>query len=229
MIKVGNTLLQRYIFTILPIFIMIFFTSCSYKRYVPVVKYSHPSKFALKTTLRQTHGDRYCYAGQGPHSFDCSGLIYHNYATMNLWLPRRAIDQSKIGKTIPISELRYGDLVFFDTHKPFRGKVNHAGIYIGGGLFTHASSAKRRVTTSRLNKPFYKNRIVVCKRVIPEKKKHIQKPIERSKPVKPRQPIRSTQQPQLTQEVETEKSEITTIKESTIDEGVVENQKIDLY
>ena len=208
---------------------MVLFISCSHKRYIPVVKYSHPSKFALKMTMRKTYGDRYCYAGQGPHSFDCSGLIYHNYATMNLWLPRRAIDQSKIGKTIPLSELRYGDLIFFDTHKPFRGKVNHAGIYIGGGLFTHASSAKRRVTTSHLNKPFYRSRIVICKRVIPEKIKHIQKPIKRSKPVKPIPTVKPIQLIQSTQGIETEKSKITTIKESPINKGVAEDQKIDLY
>ena len=151
-------------------------SGCSHKRYVPVVKYSHPSHSALKTTLRSKHGDRYVYAGQGPHRFDCSGLIYYSYATMNLWLPRRAIDQSKVGKTIPINELRYGDLIFFDTHRHFGGRVNHAGIYVGNGRFTHASSAKRRVTTSSLRKHFYRSRVVVCKRLIPTKKSHISKP-----------------------------------------------------
>ncbi|SFV51986.1 Invasion associated protein p60 [hydrothermal vent metagenome] len=111
-------------------------------------------------------GDRYSYAGQGPNRFDCSGLVYYNYATMNMWLPRRAIDQSKVGKTVSVDNLIYGDLIFFDTHRHFRGRVNHVGIYVGNGLFTHASSAKRRVTTSSLKKRFYRSRIVVCKRLI---------------------------------------------------------------
>ncbi len=157
---------------------MIFVVGCSHARYKPVVKYSHPSHAALKTTLRSTHGDRYIYAAQGPNKFDCSGLVYYNYATMNLWLPRRAIDQSKVGKTVSVNELKYGDLIFFDTHRHFRGRVNHVGIYVGNGLFTHASSAKRRVTTSSLNKRFYRSRIVVCKRLMLNNKCQIKRSVK---------------------------------------------------
>ena len=147
--------------------ILILLTACASKqRYKPVVKYQTPSRAALQTTLRGTYGDSYRYAGQGPNRFDCSGLTYYSYATMNLWLPRRAIDQSKRGKTISLGELRYGDLIFFDTRKRFRGKVNHVGVYVGNGNFTHASSTQKRVMISNLYKPYYRNRIVVCKRVI---------------------------------------------------------------
>ena len=100
------------------VLILLLFTACSPRqRYVPVVKYAKPSNRALKTILHGTYGDRYRYAGQGPNIFDCSGLIYYSYATMNLWLPRRAIDQSRAGKTIHTSELRYGDLIFFATNR----------------------------------------------------------------------------------------------------------------
>jgi len=78
---------------------------------------------------------------------------------MNLWLPRRAIDQSRIGKRVSLNELQHGDLIFFDTHRRYSGRVNHAGIYIGRGYFMHASSAKRRVTTSSIWKPFYRKRV----------------------------------------------------------------------
>jgi hypothetical protein len=88
---------------------------------------------------------------------------------MNLWLPRKAADQAKRGKTVSIDELQYGDLIFFDTRKSYRGKVNHVGIYVGNGKFTHASSSKRRVITSSIHKPFYHRRIVVCKRLMPRK------------------------------------------------------------
>ncbi len=131
-----------------------------------MVKYQYPSRAALQKTLRGTYGDRYRYAGQGPNRFDCSGLTYYSYATMNLWLPRRAIDQSKRGKTISLSQLKYGDLIFFDTRKHFRGSVNHVGIYVGRGKFIHASSSKKRVIRSSLHKPYYRSRIIVCKRMI---------------------------------------------------------------
>ena len=161
-------MLRRTIVLLSTIVILVALTACASKhRYKPVVKYQTPSRTALQTTLRSTYGDSYRYAGQGPDCFDCSGLIYYSYATMNLWLPRRAIDQSKRGRTIPLGELRYGDLIFFDTRKRFRRKVNHVGIYVGNGGFAHASSTQKRVTISSLYKPYYRNRIVVCKRMIP--------------------------------------------------------------
>ncbi len=148
--------------------ILLFFAACSSRhRYVPVVKYAKPSSKALKIILHSTYGDRYVWAGQGPNRFDCSGLIYYSYATMNLWLPRRAIDQARAGKSISASQLRYGDLVFFDTRRRARAVVNHVGIYMGHGYFLHASSAKRRVVLSSLHKPFYARRVVAYKRVIP--------------------------------------------------------------
>ncbi|MEA3418241.1 MAG: C40 family peptidase [Campylobacterota bacterium] len=150
--------------------LVLIFTSCaSKKRYKPVVKYQQPSGKALKTTLSRTDGKSYRYAAHGPNRFDCSGLTYYSFASMNLWLPRKAIDQSKRGKTVSINELQYGDLIFFDTRKSYRGKVNHVGIYVGNDKFTHASSSKRRVITSSIHKPFYRKRIVVCKRLMPKK------------------------------------------------------------
>jgi len=137
----------------------------STKRYRPVVKYAHPSDTALEKILRGTYGQRYRYAGQGPNRFDCSGLVYYSYATMNLWLPRKAIDQSRYGRAISARDLRFGDLIFFDTRKHSRGIVNHVGIYLSHGKFFHASSAKHRVIVSSLNKPYYRQRIVAYRRV----------------------------------------------------------------
>ena len=154
---------------------MLLLTSCGpTKRYRPVVKYAHPSGGALQQILRGTYGDPYRYAGQGPNRFDCSGLVYYSYATMNLWLPRTARDQSRRGKTIPVGALQYGDLIFFDTRPRYRGKVNHVGIYIGGGRFLHASSTKRRVVSGSLRTPFWRKRIIVCKRLIPGRKPAVQ-------------------------------------------------------
>lgn len=149
---------------------LLFFTSCaSTKRYQPVVRYRQPSQTALSHMLAGTKGKRYRYAAQGPNRFDCSGLTYYSFGSMNLWLPRKAIDQAKRGQAVSVNELQYGDLIFFDTGKPYRGKVNHVGIYVGNGKFTHASSSKRRVITSSIHKPFYRNRIIICKRLIPSK------------------------------------------------------------
>ena len=159
--------LRRTIILFSTMLVLVLLTACASKqRYKPVVKYQYPSRSALQATLRGTYGDTYRYAGQGPNRFDCSGLVYYSFATMNLWLPRRAIDQSKRGRTIAINQLRFGDLIFFDTGKRFRRRVNHVGIYVGNGRFIHASSSKRRVISTSLRKPFYRKRIIVCKRMM---------------------------------------------------------------
>jgi len=154
--------------------IIILFGACSTSRYdytlhKPVVRYANPSRGALSVMLRESYGKRYRWAEEGPHSFDCSGLIYYTYGSMNLWLPRRAIEQSRYGRSVSIKNLRYGDLIFFDTRKHPRGRVNHVGIYIGKNYFIHASSSKRRVIKTSLKKAYYRRRVVVCKRVIPSR------------------------------------------------------------
>ncbi len=150
--------------------LILLFGACSrydYTLHKPVVKYKKPSPKALSYMLKETNHKRYRWAEEGPHSFDCSGFTYYSYGSMNLWLPRRAIEQSRYGKTVSIKNLRYGDLIFFDTRKHSRGRINHVGIYIGNNRFRHASSSKGRIITTSINKPYYRKRVVICKRVIP--------------------------------------------------------------
>jgi cell wall-associated NlpC family hydrolase len=66
--------------------------------------------------------------------------------------------QSKVGKYVKRDELQKGDLIFFDTSKKRKGYVNHVGIYIGDNKFIHASSAKKKVVITSLEKSFYSNR-----------------------------------------------------------------------
>ena len=84
-------------------------------------------------------------------------------------LPRRAIAQSKVGKKIGRAQLQKGDLVFFDTSKKRKGYVNHVGIYIGNNRFIHASSAKKRVIITSLNKQFYAKRFKWARRMTTSK------------------------------------------------------------
>ncbi|SFV53400.1 Invasion associated protein p60 [hydrothermal vent metagenome] len=110
-------------------------------------------------------GKRYVWGATGSNNtFDCSGLTTYVYKKNGINLPRRAIAQSKVGKRIARSQLRPGDLIFFDTSKGHRGYVNHVGIYIGNGKFIHASSAKKKVIITSLSKPFYSHRFKVARR-----------------------------------------------------------------
>lgn len=112
-------------------------------------------------------GVKYVYGGTSPSGFDCSGFVYYVFSHFNKKLERVAADQAKQGKKVSKSELKPGDLVFFDTN----GKhdyINHSGIYIGDGKFIHASSgsSNRKVVISDLTSGFYNESYMTARRVI---------------------------------------------------------------
>ncbi len=104
-------------------------------------------------------GRRYVWGATGTkNTFDCSGFTKYVYEKNGISIPRTSIKQSKYGKYVPKNKLKKGDLVFFDTSKEQKGYVNHVGIYLGNGKFIHASSAKKKVVITSLNKAFYAKR-----------------------------------------------------------------------
>jgi len=99
-------------------------------------------------------GVPYRFGGSNPKSgFDCSGLVNHVYReTLGLALPRTARQLASVGAPVAASDLRPGDLVFFNT----RGSANsHVGIYLGDGRFVHAPRARTLVRIDRLDDPGY--------------------------------------------------------------------------
>jgi cell wall-associated NlpC family hydrolase len=128
-------------------------------------KLSETSKKIIELAKKKL-GKRYVWGAVGQkNTFDCSGLTSYVCKKNGISIPRRAIQQSKYGKPVKRSELQPGDLVFFDTSKNHKGYVNHVGIYIGNGKFIHASSAKKKVIITSLNKPFYSQRFKGARRV----------------------------------------------------------------
>jgi len=72
---------------------------------------------------------------------------------------------------LKVSELQYGDLIFFATDRHHPKKITHVGMYLGDGWFTHASTTKKEVVYSNLfTSPYYKKRLRVCRRYLPEEK-----------------------------------------------------------
>ena len=106
----------------------------------------------------------YKYGGNSKDGIDCSAFtqtIYRN--TLSFYLERSARLQYKQGIEISDTEdLKFGDLVFFDTRRKVR--PGHVGIYIGKNLFAHASS-KKGVTISSLDLSYYKNRFMGGRRM----------------------------------------------------------------
>lgn len=106
----------------------------------------------------------YKYGGNSLNGIDCSAFTQSVYK--NSWLldiNRSAREQYQQGIVIDDRiELKFGDLVFFNTRK--RVKPGHVGIYIGDNLFAHASS-KLGVTISSLEHDYYNKRYMGARRI----------------------------------------------------------------
>ena len=104
-------------------------------------------------------GKPYVYGTTGPNSFDCSGFTYYVFKNAaGITLKRTSESQgydSSYTKISAISNLKVGDLVFFNTNSDDADLCDHVGIYLGSGSFIHASSAGGKVITSSLNSGYY--------------------------------------------------------------------------
>ncbi len=151
----------------------------------PKVKYPAHKK-SLEKMVKKLKGSPYVWAEEGPNRFDCSGYTYYMYGSMGIDLPRTAREQAKVGKYIKPSELKYGDLIFFDTTRKRNGKITHVGMYLGDGWFTHASTKKYEVVYSNLRtSPYYKKRLRICRRYLPDTKEaHMAKAAPQATPWK---------------------------------------------
>ncbi|WP_409273877.1 C40 family peptidase [Pseudomonas sp. KCJK9111] len=88
-------------------------------------------------------GTRYRFGGTSEQSgFDCSGFIGYLFREeAGMTLPRSTreminVDAPKVAR----NKLKPGDLLFFSTNG--RGRVSHAGIYLGDNQFIHSSSRR---------------------------------------------------------------------------------------
>ncbi|MFF9219972.1 C40 family peptidase [Streptomyces viridosporus] len=77
-------------------------------------------------------GKPYVWGATGPGSYDCSGLTQAAWKAAGVTLPRTTYDQVNAGTTVPVSQARPGDLVFF------YDDVTHVGVYVGNGKMIHA-------------------------------------------------------------------------------------------
>ncbi len=102
------------------------------------------------------YGTRYKLGGTTKAGIDCSAFVQAVYVSaFALTLPRTAREQYKASRIISSTELKEGDLVFFNT----RGGVSHVGIYLQNNKFIHASTSQG-VTVSDMYDPYYMRRFI---------------------------------------------------------------------
>lgn len=107
-------------------------------------------------------GKPYHHSGNTPAGFDCSGLVQYSYLKAGVDLPRATQAQRREGQPVSATELRRGDLVFFDQEGK---KSSHVGIYVGQGRFVHAPSTGGRVRIDGLNATYWRAHFVEARRL----------------------------------------------------------------
>jgi len=114
---------------------------------------------------RKFLGTKYRWGGTTTKGFDCSGFTQYVYKKSGISLSRVSRNQAKNGTYIKKANLRIGDLVFFDTNGG-KNRINHVGIYIGGGKFIHSSSNHKGVVISNIDSGFYSKTYMTARRVL---------------------------------------------------------------
>ncbi len=128
-------------------------------------KLSAADQTKLLEDAKYFKGGRYVWGGVTPSGFDCSGYVRYIFNKYDIKLPRTALEQSKTGEEIRLTEAKTGDLLFFNTDKKRGIPISHVGIYMGNGQFIHAASQKRGIMISPL-KGYYESVFVLAKRMI---------------------------------------------------------------
>jgi cell wall-associated NlpC family hydrolase len=95
--------------------------------------------------------------------FDCSGFVKAMFEqTVGMVLPRKAEQQAAATEKIERSDLKPGDLVFFNT---MRRAFSHVGIYIGEGKFIHSPKPGSEVRVEDMSLSYWSRRFDGARRV----------------------------------------------------------------
>ena len=104
-------------------------------------------------------GIGYRSGGTTKNGFDCSGLMYATFSSLDIKLPRSSHEMATIGTVIDVNQAQKGDLIFFKT----RGgsQINHVGMVVevneGEIRFIHSATHGGVIISSTKEKYYEKN------------------------------------------------------------------------
>ncbi|MFF1741616.1 C40 family peptidase [Streptomyces mirabilis] len=83
---------------------------------------------------REQIGKPCVWGATGPDSYDSASLVQAAWRAAGVALPRTVHGQATAGAAIPLTDIQFGDLIFFYDN------VSHVGFYTGNGTMIHAPS-----------------------------------------------------------------------------------------
>ncbi len=104
-----------------------------------------PQAAGVIAFVRAQVGKRYCWGGDGPGCFDCSGLAHAAWSRAGIRVPRTSDDISKDLPEVPPEEVRAGDILWWP---------GHVAVYVGGGRMVDARNARRGVVEGPVRDDF---------------------------------------------------------------------------
>jgi peptidoglycan endopeptidase LytE len=118
-------------------------------------------------TASNNIGTKYRSGGTDSAGFDCSGLMFSSFKTINIILPRTSSEQSNFGVKVDKISAQKGDLIFFATNGS--SHINHVGLITEVSendiKFVHSYNSSG-VIISSVTEEYYDKRFVQINRVI---------------------------------------------------------------
>ena len=127
-------------------------------------RYTNAAQDVILQSLKLV-GVRYRFGGNDEASgLDCSGFVRLVFKdSVGTQLPRTSAEMSKLGERIDTSQLKAGDLVFFNT---MRRAFSHVGIYLGDNHFLHAPRTGAEVRVEDMSDSYWIKRYNGARRII---------------------------------------------------------------
>ncbi|QEL65409.1 hypothetical protein OTERR_19330 [Oryzomicrobium terrae] len=109
-------------------------------------------------------GVPYRRGGTNPDvGMDCSGFVQRVFSeSIGINLPRTAREMSGVGEQVSKTELKPGDLVFFNT---MRRTFSHVGIYLGNNQFVHAPRPGGEIRVEDMRQSYWTQRYDGARRI----------------------------------------------------------------
>ena len=113
-------------------------------------------------------GTPYVTAGASPTGFDCSGFVMYVLGNFGFNIVHSSYGMAEYGKTVKLSEVKPGDLMFFKGRNVNATRIGHVAMVVevhptDGIKFIHASS--RGIAIDNFSGGYYVPRYVTTKRL----------------------------------------------------------------